>query len=180
VKLVSLYDPRRDPPDWLDLLRPADCAVFLKHRSTSAALDPDGSAASTPSCLVFDRVDAARQFCDSLVARLPHLRCEIYDRHGLARPPLAVIVHPDFERREEAGGRPSRLRKLIAAGVLLLCAPLLWIAMRRTTSSDIAIFLAINCVVLALRLLYWDAGVRHREKETAKRLEAHTRIERGA
>jgi hypothetical protein len=76
---IRLFDPRRDPCDWSDLIRPTDCAVFLKHRTISASLAPDGQPYSTPAdatCIVFDRLDAARRFCEAKVQAMPHVRCE--------------------------------------------------------------------------------------------------------
>jgi hypothetical protein len=71
------------------------------------SLDADGKPHSNPeatACFVFDRLDAARQFCEAKVLALPHMRCEIYDAEGLAHPPLMVIVHP-----ESATQRRNRL-----------------------------------------------------------------------
>ena len=111
------------------------------------------------------------------IQALPHLRCEIYDAQGLAHPPLMAILHPDHQRKEESGSVWSRRRRLIALGLLIAAAPLLWIGRRK--SSDLAIFLAINCIFLALRFIYWDFGVKHRERERLRRLEEHRKMERG-
>ena len=169
---IRLFDPRRDPQDWVDLMRPTDCAVFLKDRITSAPVDEN-------ACIVFDGVDAAQRFCEARVAALPHLRGEIYDAQGLARPPLLLVVHPDVQRQEQGGSHWSRRRKLLAGACVLISLPLFWFGVHSSSSSDVAIFLAINCVFVALRFLYWDVGTRHRERETRKRLESHRKMERG-
>ena len=131
---IRLFDRRRDPPDWVDLLGPTQCAAFLKDRQSSVSLDADGKPYSNPeatACLVFDRLDAAQQFCEAKVLALPHMRCEIYDAEGLAHPPLMVIVHPDQRHCEETASFWSRQRKLIAILLFLLAPALIWIDMRR-------------------------------------------------
>jgi hypothetical protein len=40
-------------------------------------------------------------------------------------------------------------------------------------------FLAFNCILAALRFLYWDFGLKLRERERQQRLEAHRQLERG-
>jgi len=177
---IRLFDPRRNPRDWTDLIRSTECAVFLKDRMTSASVTPEGRPYADPAeiaCIVFKCLDAAQRFCEAKVQALPHLRCEIYDAQGLAHPPLLVVIHPDHQRDEDSSFRWSQRRKLIAGGFLMASAPLFWIGWRK--SSDLAIFLAINCIFVALRLAYWDFGVKHRERERRRRLEEHRKMERG-
>ena len=179
---IRLFDPRRTPRDWTELIRPTQYAVFLKNREDCTSLAPGGQLYPNPddnSCVVFNRLDAAQRFCEAKVEALPDVRCEIYDAQGLAHAPLLVIVHPNFQRKEESSSFWWRRRKLLAAIFILLSVPLLWIGTRGSNFSDVATFLAFNCILLALRFLYWDFGLRHREREAWKRLEAHRKIERG-
>jgi hypothetical protein len=179
---IRLFDSRRDPRDWTDLIRPTQCVVFLKDRTTSTSLTPDGKPYARPAdttCLVFDRVDAAQQFCEMKVQALPYLRCEIYDAQGLAHPPLLVIVHPNFQHQEDSDSFWSRRRKLIALVLFLMAPPLIWIDMRRANTLILPTFLAFSCILAGLRFLYWDFGVKHREQERQRRLEAHRQMERG-
>jgi hypothetical protein len=179
---IVLYDPRRKPQDWTDLIGRTDCAVFLKNRTDSTSLAPDGRPYPQPSdgtCVVFHSLDAAQQFCEAKVKELPHVRCQIYDAEGPAQRPLLVIVHPEFQRNEESGATWSRRRKLIMIGLILLSIPLFWVGTLDRNSSDIAIFFGINCLVLALRFLYWDAGWRASERKRLARLESHRTLERG-
>jgi len=120
---IRLFDPRRNPRDWTDLIRPTECAVFLKDRTTSAPRAPDGQPFHSPgetTCVVFDHFDGARQFCAAKVQTLPQLRCEIYDGQGLAHPPLLVIIHPDHQQKEDSSSSSSRTRKFVAAGLFLI------------------------------------------------------------
>ncbi|MEI9973699.1 MAG: hypothetical protein WDO73_17600 [Ignavibacteriota bacterium] len=168
---IRLFDPKRNPRNWTDLIRPTDCAVFLKHRTTSSALTPDGQPfrdSADVTCIVFERLDVAQRFCEAKVQALPHIRCEIYDAQGLARPPLLTIINPDLRAKEQTGSIWSRRRKLIAGGLGLASIPLFWVGMVSSTSSDLAVFLAINCLVLALRFLYWDFGLKNRRAGAAQ------------
>jgi hypothetical protein len=177
---IRLFDPRRHPPDWTDLIRPTECAVFLKDRTTSASVTPAGRPYPDPgeiTCVVFRCLDAAQRYCEARVRALPHLRCEIYDAQGLLHPPLLVIVHPDHQRKEDSSSQWSRRTRLIALVFLLASAPLLWVGVNK--SSDVAIFLAINCIFVAFRFVYWNFGVKRRESERRRRLEEHRNRERG-
>jgi hypothetical protein len=177
---VRLFDPRRRPPNWIDLMRPTQCAVFLRDRSSSASLARHGrpySNVTDINCIVFDTLEAAQRFCESRVLALPHVRCEIYNAEGLAQPPLEVIIHPDHQSKEESGSVSSRRRQVAAVGLLLASPLLFWIGMR--FSDELTPFLAANCIILAMRFLYWDFGLKHRERERHRRLEAHRMVERG-
>jgi hypothetical protein len=179
--VIRLFDPRREPPDWTDLIAQRDCAVLLKHRTDSTALRPDGrpyAEVRDCTCVVFHSLDAAERFCQSNVRDLPHVRCEIYDKDGPLHPPMMVILHPAFELQEDSGPIWSRRRKLIMIFVALLAIPLFWFGSRGSISSDFAIFLGINCVLMALRFLYWHAGSAARERKRRERLEAHRKLER--
>ena len=123
--------------------------------------------------------DEAQRFCKAKIQALPRLRCEIYDAQGLAHPPLLVIVHPDHQHKEDSSSYSSRTRKLVAWGLFLISGPLIWIDVHRGSTLIVPTFLAFNCILAGLRLLYWDFGVKHREQERQERLDAHRKIERG-
>lgn len=179
---ILLFDPRRKPPDWTDLIGPTQCAVLLQDRKTSAPLSLAGQPLATredATCLLFDRLDAAQQFCEAKVRDLPHVSCEILDAQGRAHPPLMVITHPDYRRHDDSGSTWSRRRKLIAVVLLLVSGPLFWLDWRHSSTLILPTFVGFNCILLAMRFLYWDFGVRHRERERLKRLAAHRRLENG-
>jgi hypothetical protein len=173
---IRMFDPRRNPGDWVDLMQSADCAVLLSSRTDSSALGCDGRPFADPAlatCVIFQHLEAAERFFDSTVRALPHVRCEIYDEHGLAKPPLAVVMHPDFHAGDESGPLWTRRRRLIAGGLAVISAALFWGAAAFENPRDVLIFLGINGLVLALRFLYWDAALQHRERQRQARLEAH-------
>ena len=179
---MRVFDPARKAPDWLDNIRPSQCAVFLKSRTASTSLRLDGQpclSQAEVTCIVFDQIEAAQRFCEAKVQDLPDLRCEIYDAHGLVNPPLLVVLHPEFQRKEESGPLWSRRRKWIGAILVLLSVLLFWMAARESIPTDLGIFLGINCVLLGLRFLYWHVGLKHSERKRRDRLEAHRKLEEG-
>jgi hypothetical protein len=166
----------------MEIIRPTQCAVFLKDRLTSTPLSPESQPFRSPNeitCLLFDTITEAQQFCEAKVIERPNLCAEVFDAAGRAHPPLLVITHPDSHGSQEAGPVWSRRRRLIAVGLLLAVPPLIWIDWRRRNTLILPTFLAFNCILTALRFLYWDFGLKRRERETQQRLEAHRQLERG-
>ena len=179
---TRLFDPRRDPRDWTGIIRPNQCAVFFKDRATSTSVDSSGKPYVDPNdttCFLYDHIDIAIEYCEARVQALPSLRCEIYDAEGLAHPPLIVILHPDVRHQEDSGSFWSRRRKLIAVVLFLISPPLIWLDVRHHSELILPTFLAFNFILLALRFLYWDYGVKHRERTRQQRLEAHRLRESG-
>ena len=59
------------------MVRPSQCAVFLKDRITSSPVAPDGRPfhrSDSATCTVFDSLDDARRFCEAKVQALPQVR----------------------------------------------------------------------------------------------------------
>jgi hypothetical protein len=179
---ILLYDRRRKPSDWTEVIGPTQCAVLLKGHKSSVPLSPAGqpfAKREDATCLLFDRLDTAQKFCEAKVLALPHVSCEILNAQGRALPPLMVITHPDYVNDNDYGSSWSRRRKLIAVCLLLISGPLFWLDWRRQATLILPTFLGFNCILLAMRFLYWDFGARHREQERLKRVEAHRRLELG-
>jgi len=176
---IKLYDPNRNPAQWTDILLPTQCAVVFKDVTTSAPLSRAGEPlenAADATCTLFDSINSAQQFCEARVAAQPNLRCEIFDREGLAHPPLVVILHPSRQQWDESGRSWAKRRRAIAASLFAGAMSLLWFDWRHGWSLW-PTFFAINLVVAALRFVYWDFGLRHREQERVKRLNAHRQRE---
>jgi hypothetical protein len=177
---IRLYDPQRKPADWTDVIGPAQCAVLLKNRANSVPLSPTGkpfARREDATCLLFDRLDDAQQYCEAKVRELPHLACEILDAQGRAHPPLMVVFHPDFAGEDDSGARGSLRRKWIAVLLILAAPPLFWLDWRHQNTLILPTFLGFNCILLAMRFIYWHFGLRHRENERLKRLAAHRMLE---
>jgi len=179
---IRLFDPRRKPSDWTDLIGPTQCAVLLRDRKSSVPLSPAGQAFAKredATCLLFDRLEAAQKFCEAKVLELPNICCEIMNAQGRAHPPLLVITHPDYHREDDTGPVWSRRRRLLSVGLVLISGPLLWLDWRSHARLVVPTLLAFNRILLAMRFLYWDFGVKHRENERRKRLAAHRKLEGG-
>jgi len=178
---IKLYDPKRERAHWTEILLPTQCAVIFKDATTLAPLSSSGEPcerAGDATCTLFDSIETAQRICEGKVATQPNLRCEIFDRQGLAHPPLVVVLHPSWQQRDESGPSWVKRRKLIAAVFCAGALVLLWFDRSHGWSSFIPTFFAINLIVAALRFIYWDFGLRHREQERLKRLGAHRERER--
>jgi hypothetical protein len=168
---IRLYDPQRNPSEWTEILQPNEYAVLAKRRRTSVPVSAsDGKPypkLTDATCVVFESLDAAQRFCEAKVQALRDVRFEIYDSQGLAQRPLLVIG------ATASSSQPSQGRRLAAGILLLVSAPLFWMGTRESSASVLATFIAINCIIVALRLLHWEFGVKDAEKERRERLEAH-------
>jgi hypothetical protein len=66
MQKVLLYDRTRIPPNWTELIRPGQCAVFLNDVQSSAPHTNDGlpiGSAEEFSCLLFDSLGEAEEYC---------------------------------------------------------------------------------------------------------------------
>ena len=57
MKEIPIYDPRRTPANWTELLAPSQYAVFQYDTRTGLHLSPAGALKET--CLIFDTLDEA-------------------------------------------------------------------------------------------------------------------------
>lgn len=180
---VRLYDLKREPPEWTGIVLGTQCAVFLSDISTSEPLSREGKPfpnAAEATCLVFDSLDAAQRFCQSTVDEHPNVRCEVFDSQGRAHPPMLVVIHPSQQRLDHPGAAWSRRRKRIAALLLTGAVPMFWIGWRSRGAMILPTFLGISMMLIALRFLHWDFGLKHAQREREKRLEEHRRRERAS
>jgi len=178
---VRLYDPKREPPEWTGIVLGTQCAVFLADVSTSEPLSREGKpfpSAAEATCMVFGSLDAAQRFCEATVGEQPNVRCEVLDCQGRAHPPMLVVIHPSQQRLDDPGAAWSRRRKLIAALLLAAAIPVFWIGWRSRGVMILPTFLGLGMMIVALRFLHWDFGLKHAQQERQKRVEAHRRRER--
>ncbi|MDT8067630.1 MAG: hypothetical protein ROO76_05620 [Terriglobia bacterium] len=176
MKNVTLYDPRRCPKHWVELLHAGQFAVLLLDVRTSVNVNCEGLPVPQPaeqSCYIFESLDEAKQFCRELVQRIEHVRCEIYDERGKAIEPLYTIVNKKHEHRTITR---KGARLLLLGGVLapMVAIPLFWYDWLAGGERIWPTIVGINLVVLGLRLLFWGSG----ELEQSRRQEAEqTRVE---
>jgi len=175
---VLLYDRARVPPNWTDLIRPGQYAVFLSDVQSSAPVSSDGSPVSSASeffCLIFDSLTDAESYCQDAVKQTRRLKCEVFDSAGRVNAPVAIFVNPEFVHTldTEAGARRLVRWGFVAIAISL---PLFWYAWRNNAGVVWwPVFLGINSVFAGLRLIQWGHGLkeelRYRQKEADLRLQ---------
>lgn len=165
-------------PNWTASMGPMQCAVYLTHVDTSAALKSDGSFAVKPQdyvCFIFDTFKEAHEFCKSKVRHYPFMSCEIYDSAGKAKPPLLVVKHTSFSEEDEASG--SRIRKTLGVALIASALILFVLAWRADESwvflTVIGPVIGYFMIVTGLRLLDWNLAIKEANRERERRLQAH-------
>jgi hypothetical protein len=159
---VALYDRKRKPASWMEIIQPGQYAVFLRDVKTGAPLTCDGhylDRGMIKSCLIFDSLEETEQYCRRKVEGIPNLRCDVFDSHGRANPPVATLVNQRYEDRLDSEAKSGRMMRW---ALLMIAAsfPLFWYTWKTRGEGWIASFFGIQLVVLGLRLLYWGNGMK--------------------
>jgi hypothetical protein len=176
-EVLRLYDPARRPPNWVDIVLPTQVVAFASDAATGGVTDGDGRPFASPAaatCLVFDSLEQARQFCETRVSEKPAVRFEVFDARGRVDAPLLVIVSPMHATAFEGSVRGIQLRKWIALAMLVAAPPLIWYDFAVTRGSMVLpSFLAVSMIVIALRLLFMNMAVKEAERKRRDRLDLH-------
>jgi hypothetical protein len=176
-EVLRLYDPARQPPNWIDIVRPTQYVVFSSDVVTGGTMDADGrpfASATSATCLVFDSLAEARQFCEARVLDVPSVRFEVFDARGRVESPLLVVVSPAHAATLEGSARAIRLRKWMALAMLAAAPPLMWYDFAVSRGSMVLpSFVAVSMVVIALRLLFMNMAVREADRNRRARLDRH-------
>ena len=175
MQRALIYDPHRVPKHWMELLHPGQFAVFLQDVRSSVLLDSEGKPfadkGSAGCCYLFDSLAEARQFCQELVERRDHVRCDIYDERGMAVEPLYTFV--DTLHKHFVGSK-STARWLMVGGVLaiVLSLPLFWYDWIAEGARIWPSVVGINLAFAGIRLLIWGRGeferLQHQEQEQSR------------
>jgi hypothetical protein len=173
MRIVRLYDPNREPQNWLQIIRPTEFAAFATLVDSGSVCDADGVVTSPEdaSCLIFTSLSEAEAFCRERVAQLPSVRFEILDAGGRLRPPLLTIVHPS--RVDALDGSPRKMRwNRRAATVALIGGPLLiWFDwMFYGGNMILPTIVGINGVLIGVRLLVMNRGHIAAERARSERV----------
>jgi hypothetical protein len=159
---VALYDQNRKPASWMEVIQPTQYAVFFCDVETGADLTSDGhylDPGILGSCLIFDSLEETEQYCRRKIEGVPTLRCEVFDSHGRANPPVATFVGRRYESRLESEGKCGRMMRwaflLIAASF-----PLFWYTWKTRGEMWIASFFGVQLVLGGLRLLHWGYSLK--------------------
>lgn len=176
-QILKLYDPERTPPNWVDIVRSTQFVAFCSDVQSGGTTDAEGkpfASAAAATCLVFESLTDAQQFCEARVVEIPSVRFEVFDARGRVESPLLVVVNPAHAAALEGSASGIRLRKWIALAMFAAAPPLIWYDFAMTRGSMVLpSFLAVSMIVMALRLLFMNMAVREAERTRRARLERH-------
>jgi hypothetical protein len=179
MQTLRLHDPTRRSGNWTESLRPGQVVAFAKRIDSDLPCAPDGEPFPAPesaTCMVFDLIDEARQWCEAGVERTPLVRFDIFDHEGRAGLPLLTIVHPS--QRESMDGSATDLRRRSRIGLALVAGGVPLMAFAYWTSGDrdpiLPGFVGLNMVLIALRLFWMNQASREAERTSRERLARHT------
>lgn len=174
---LRLFDPSRTPTNWTEIIRSGQYVAFAKTFDTGAPCDADGRPfpdASAATCLLFESLSEAEDFCRHQVERAPGVRFEIFDSKGRANPPLLVIVHPARVAALEGNPRGMRLRTWGAALLLGVAAVSFWYDFEHGARARFfPTLIGINLVVVAARLIQLNKSYQHAARLRQERLAEH-------
>jgi hypothetical protein len=179
MDVLRLYDPDRRPPNWSDLIDATALVAFASDADTGTPTDARGApfeAAAAATCLVFDSLADARQYCEARVAEQPALRFDIFDARGRVEEPLLVIVHPGRSPTPEGSSRAVFWRRCAAIALIGAAGPLVWYDYWSSDGTMVLpTFLGISMAVAGLRLLFMNLILRESERARRERLDRHQR-----
>jgi len=151
-RTLPLFDPDAHPQSWSERMVPGEYAVH------GSSLEPqEGIPEGVPYCTVFGALAETEQYATQQAARIPTLRCRIYDHHGLGRELVREIRGSEYK---EEKGISARFRRwcgsiLFFGGIVLTIIDwhadfgLLWPAMFGVRMIPVGIiFLLTELVIL--------------------------------
>jgi hypothetical protein len=162
VHEVALYDPDRKPTSWMEVIQPTQYAVFLCDVETGAEMTSDGhylDPGMMRSCLIFDSLEETEQYCRRKIEGIPNLRCEVFDSHGRANPPVATFVGQRYEDRLESQAKAERMMRWAFLS-LAASFPLFWYTWKTRGEGWIASFFGVQLVLVGLRLLHFGYSMK--------------------
>jgi hypothetical protein len=173
VQEVPIHDRNRNPPNWTDLIQPTQYAAFLSDADSGAEMTSDGrvlDAGMIRCCLIFDSLAEVEQYCRQKVEQIPTLRCDIFDSHGRANPPVASLVNAGREHKLDS---PKKAQRMMRWGLICMAAslPLFWITWARRGEAWIAAFFGVQLAFFGLRLLQWGYGMKEELRNRASQSE---------
>ena len=169
MREVLLFDSSRKPAVWTELMEPGQYAVFLSDAVTHAGMRSDGrytGRQAPDTCLIFDSLDEAVEYCRSRVSRADRLRCQIFDVRGKAESPTAVFVSPDFAWTVHS---EAKARRLIWVGIALIAVspPLFWLDWRADWHLILPTILALQLIVIGARFIQLGSSTREAARRTS-------------
>ena len=172
---VTLYDRSRKPSSWMEIIRPGQYAAFFSDVETGTEMSPAGvylAPGMTHSCLIFDSLTEAANYCRQRVEEVNGLQCDVFDSQGRANPPVAVFVHKRYETKLDSEAKANRMMWWSVV-VIASSLPWFWFTWRSHGESWWLSFFGLQIVLIGMRLLHWGYSlleeVRYRESQADQR-----------
>ncbi len=167
---VLLYDPKRRPASWMGIIQPGQYAVFHKDAHTEIETDSEARylpGGSPSTCLIFDSLEEAKNYCESRVLQFGNLRCEIYDSAGKAKTPLAIILNPALAKKLEESPASAKRKIVTGVALMVLSIPLFVWDWKGQWTFILPTLAGINMIFIGFRIILWGLGTlesaRHRQ-----------------
>lgn len=175
MHVVRIHDPERRPQSWTEIIRPGQFAGFSKRADSGASCDSNGlvfASAGEATCVIFDSLAEAEQWCAAAIEPCPELRFDVFDAAGRSHPPLLTVVHPSRAVTLDAHPRVQMRRRAIAWLLLASGMLVLGYAYWKHTQSPMVFagFIGINLLIAGGRILLLNLGVRETERDREARL----------
>lgn len=169
-RTLPLFDPDTRPQSWNERMVDGEFAVLysgnpiplppspndIEVPNEQASVERSDTPQYIPYCVVFPSLATAEAFVTQQVALCPRLRCRIYDRHGLANPPLRELAGAEFKHESDLSPRLRRwIGSILLFGGMLLFA-VDWLANFRFGWPSMV---GSRMIPTGLVLLFIDAGI---------------------
>lgn len=177
MQTVRVYDPARIPPQWRKIVRPDQFVAFATDVESGVPCGADGAqfaAADDVTCTFFDSLAEATTFCEARVKQVPTIRFDIFDAAGRMHPPLLTVVHESRRHRLDGNRLGTRMSNWLALALIVAAPILLWYDWARHEGLLILpTIVAINCLLIAGRLLQLNIAYASAERERRERFAQH-------
>jgi len=167
LQKVALYDPRRRPANWMQIIQPGQYAVFHKDARTEIETNSEGAylpSGEPSTCLIFDSLEEAKKYCELRVQQFSNLRCEIYDHAGKARLPAAIVLNPALAGSLEESPANSKRKIIMGIALMLLSLPLFFWDWKFNWSLILPTLIGLNLIFFGFRIAFWGIGMLERSK----------------
>jgi hypothetical protein len=155
-KIVRVYDPKRNPPEWHRLLTGSEVAVFAEDAHAEI---PATNDMGEPTCEIFDTLQLAEAHCRELVAERLSTRYLMFDSRGRGAEPLTIVESPKLRTQELTG----RFRRRFSSALIVASVLLIWIDWRSDFERMWPSIFAWKLITTALVFITWEAALLAQE-----------------
>jgi hypothetical protein len=175
--VLRLHDPGRRPANWTGIIRPGQFAAIAKDMASGLPCDAGGRPFDDPAaatCVVFDRFDEARAFCETAVTTHESVRFEVFDSQGRSNSPLLTVMHPSRSVTQDAHPRVLRKRRIIAWCLVASGVALLFLSywLYEAGHAIFPGFIGLNLILAGGRLLWYNLALGETERARQGRIDS--------